>query len=472
LSGRRRSKRQWAFGLVLCALLTVATLVGIEVMASAFVPSWPARAMVPRLPWEPRTLAAPFRQQPWLADPDNSWGMRDRERSFDKPPGVYRSVFIGDSFVESRFTPKSLPALVQQKLDPEEKRLEAINFGVSATGPREYFYRLRDVAMRLRPTPCWSSSTQATTFSCAARTSPVPSVSSMPRRAAPFSRRSCRVRTGCWPIGSDFHRFFGSATQAPPDEAEQLFDIVSGPREQRQQRLVAYVRKWLQPKSSDEEVAEILGRGNAAYLDVAEPGVTADQEYLLDWMLRILMNWESGAILGPRNEAEIREMAGRGYIPATLSWLSAMNREAQAQGVPILFFAIPVGSVDPDYARFWQSWPLTDTWNRFLRGAASTIGRRCRPRTTAADRSRSGPRRNPWHLSQARRPLDPARRGPRCRSRGPRTRAPHGSTYTIAVVRALAEFDSLYGSARKLQKQPVTSTGAPPEALEAGSGAE
>jgi hypothetical protein len=82
-------------------------------------------------------------------------------------------------------------------------------------------------------------------------------------------------------------------------------------------------------------------------------------------MLRILMNWETGAILGPRNEAEIREMAGRGYLPATLSWLAAMNREAQAHGVPILFFAIPVGSVDPDYARFWQSWPLTDTWNRF-----------------------------------------------------------------------------------------------------------
>lgn len=362
---RRRSKRHLAFGLVLGALLTVATLVGIEAMASAFVPSWPARAMVPRLPWEPRTLAAPFRQQPWLADPDNSWGMRDRERSFDKPPDVYRSVFIGDSFVESRFTPKSLPALVQQKLDPEEKRLEAINFGVSATGPREYFYRLRDVAMRLRPDALLVFVYSGNDFLLGGEDFPGPLrlVDASPGGSL---LASVMPRTN-WLLANRIRlpSLFGAGTQAPPDEAEQLFAIVSGPREQRQQRLVAYVRKWLPPKSSDEQVAEILGRGNGAYLDIAEPAGTGDQEYLLDWMLRILMNWETGAILGPRNEAEIREMAGRGYIPATLSWLTAMNREAQAQGVPILFFAIPVGSVDPDYARFWESWPLTDTWNRF-----------------------------------------------------------------------------------------------------------
>ena len=365
MRGRRRSKRHLAFGLVLGVLLTVATLAGIEVMASAFVPPWPARAMVPRLPWEPRTLAAPFRQQPWLADPDNSWGMRDRERSFDKPPGVYRTVFVGDSFVESRFTPKSLPALVQQKLDPEEKHLEAINFGVSATGPREYFYRLRDVAMQLRPDALLVFVYSGNDFLQGGEDFPGPLrlVDASPGGSL---LASVMPRTN-WLLANRIRlsSLFGSASQAPLDEAEQLFAIVSGPREQRQQRLVAYVRQWLPPKISDEQVAEIFGRGNGAYLDVAEPAATGDQEYLLDWMLRILMNWESGAILGPRNEAEIREMAGRGYIPATLSWLNAMNREAQAQGVPILFFAIPVGSVDPDYARFWQSWPLTDTWNRF-----------------------------------------------------------------------------------------------------------
>lgn len=365
MRGRRRSKRHLAFGLVLGVLLTVATLAGIEVMASAFVPPWPARAMVPRLPWEPRTLAAPFRQQPWLADPDNSWGMRDRERSFDKPPGVYRTVFVGDSFVESRFTPKSLPALVQQKLDPEEKHLEAINFGVSATGPREYFYRLRDVAMQLRPDALLVFVYSGNDFLQGGEDFPGPLrlVDASPGGSL---LASVMPRTN-WLLANRIRlsSLFGSASQAPLDEAEQLFAIVSGPREQRQQRLVAYVRQWLPPKISDEQVAEIFGRGNGAYLDVAEPAATGDQEYLLDWMLRILTNWESGAILGPRNEAEIREMAGRGYLPATLSWLNAMNREAQAQGVPILFFAIPVGSVDPDYARFWQSWPLTDTWNRF-----------------------------------------------------------------------------------------------------------
>ena len=365
MRGRRRSKRHLAFGLVLGALLTGATLAGIVAMASAFAPSWPARAMVPRPPWEPRTLAAPFRQQPWLADPDNSWGMRDRERSFDKPPGVYRTVFIGDSFVESRFTPKSLPALVQQKLDPEGKHLEAISFGVSAIGPREYFYRLRDVAMRMSPDALLVFVYSGNDFLLGGEDFPGP-LRLVDVSPGGSLLASVMPRTN-WLLANRIRlpSLFGGGTQAPPDEAEQLFAIVSGPRELRQQRLVAYVRKWLPPKSSDEEVAEILGRGNGAYLDIAEPAGTGDQEYLLDWMLRILMNWETGAILGPRNEAEIREMAGRGYIPATLSWLTAMNREAQEQGVPILFFAISIGNVDPDYARFWKSWPLTDTWNRF-----------------------------------------------------------------------------------------------------------
>ncbi|MBY0322073.1 MAG: hypothetical protein K2X72_25330 [Reyranella sp.] len=123
---------------------------GIEILSSFYVPAWPARAMNPREPALVRVLPTPFKNQPWFADPDNSWGMRDSERTIDKPLGTWRAIFVGDSFVDSRFTPLSLPAAVQQRTQPGQK-IEAVNLGVPATDPRSYYFRVRDVAVELQP---------------------------------------------------------------------------------------------------------------------------------------------------------------------------------------------------------------------------------------------------------------------------------------------------------------------------------
>lgn len=132
--------RRLAFGAVLGAIVLTASLAGIELLSSLFAPPWPARAMNPNPPAVAQVLSGPFARQPWLGDADNSWGMRDRERTLAKPAGIFRAVFIGDSFVESRFTPLSLPAAVQKRLDPSETRFEAVNLGVSATDPRGYYF--------------------------------------------------------------------------------------------------------------------------------------------------------------------------------------------------------------------------------------------------------------------------------------------------------------------------------------------
>lgn len=81
-----------AFSVVFGAILLVVTLVGVEVLSSYFVPPWPARALNPRQPTPQLTLAAPFRNQPWLAEADNSWGLRDSERTISKPPGAWRAL--------------------------------------------------------------------------------------------------------------------------------------------------------------------------------------------------------------------------------------------------------------------------------------------------------------------------------------------------------------------------------------------
>ena len=59
----------------------------------------------------------------------------------------FRSVLVGDSFLEGFFVRAPLSAFVEQRLAAAGRPdMEAINFGVSATGPRQYYYRIKDVA--------------------------------------------------------------------------------------------------------------------------------------------------------------------------------------------------------------------------------------------------------------------------------------------------------------------------------------
>ncbi len=71
-----------------------------------------------------------------------------------RPAGGFRSVFIGDSYLEFQLTRLTVPggsgaALHQGRGQPNA---EMINLGISATDPRSYYYRmLRDVAFALSP---------------------------------------------------------------------------------------------------------------------------------------------------------------------------------------------------------------------------------------------------------------------------------------------------------------------------------
>src|SRR6188474_2416926 len=135
------------FGGIYALILVFATLAGIECLSAFYAPSWPARA----LRSVPTTLAGgPFGVEPWTGY--NSWGLRDVERKVAKRAGgAPRVVFVGDSFVESAFTPLSLPAVVEARIVAEGGTIEAYNLGVSGTDPRSYFYRIRDIALHLSP---------------------------------------------------------------------------------------------------------------------------------------------------------------------------------------------------------------------------------------------------------------------------------------------------------------------------------
>ena len=355
-------RKRLAFGLVFAAILLAFTLAGLELLASFVVPPWPARALNPRAPATARALSPPFKGQPWLAEPDNSWGVRDRERSLDKAAGMFRAVFVGDSFVESRYTRLSLPAKVQQRLDPSESRLEAVDLGVGATDPRSYYYRIRDVALAIHPDALLVFLYAGNDFMPGDQP-----FSTWPRLVdeSPGGSLLGRImpRTNWLVVNRlDLSSFFRFRAKSPSNDDVLLYEAITAPKEDRLRRLVSYVRTYIDPPASDAEVAEILERGGGRYLEVAQPGAY-DQEYLVDWMLRILMLWEAESRVGTTPQDVVR-LADRGHVDATLTWIHAIERLAREHGKPLLLFVIPVGSVDPQFRDFWAPWPRAYLWNR------------------------------------------------------------------------------------------------------------
>lgn len=350
------------FSVVFGSLLLVVTLVGIEVLASYYVPAWPARAINPREPALARTLAPPFRNQPWLADPDNSWGLRDIERTIAKPPGMRRAVFVGDSFVESRFTPLSLPAAVQQRL-PAGDRIEAVNLGVAATDPRSYYYRIRDVALDLEPDAVLLFIYAGNDF-----VNPDNGYTMWPRLVdeSPGGAIVGTVmpRTNWLLVNRlDLADFFRSRVKAPQSDEALLFEAVTAPPAERLKKIVSYVKTYHFPDVPEEKLRELLARGDQRFIDIARPQQGPEQEYLLDWMFDTLLSWETSDFEVARNRADAVRLANPGQVDATLSWIEATQRLLRARSIPLVVFLIPMGSVDPQYVEFWKPWPRAYSWN-------------------------------------------------------------------------------------------------------------
>jgi hypothetical protein len=84
----------------------------------------------------------------------NSAGMRDREHSVQKPPGVFRVLLLGDSFMEALQVPfdSSFPALLERGLAQQAgKRVEVVSAGVSGWGTDDELRYLTQYGLQYRP---------------------------------------------------------------------------------------------------------------------------------------------------------------------------------------------------------------------------------------------------------------------------------------------------------------------------------
>ena len=356
-------RKRLAFGAIYGALLVAVALSGIEFLASFYVPAWPARALrsVPTSnPVTPTTQ--PASEQDLNTVPFNSWGMKDMEHSLARPAnGAPRVVFIGDSFVEAAFQPLSLPAAVQRQVEAAGERIEAINLGVSATNPRSYYYRTRDVALELSPDMLLLFVYAANDFMAAdAGYSPWPKL--VDESPGGSLLGTIMPRTNWLLVNRLRLSELLHGNLALPGETEMLSDDLHAPPGERTGRLVAHVMKYYYPDLPQEKIREILARGDERLWRQAEHNPD-EQEYLMGWLLNSLVSWETSDVEVAKNRTDAVRLAGDGEVGATLSWIEATEKLAREHGLPLVVFLVPVGSVDPDYADFWKPWPRAYSWN-------------------------------------------------------------------------------------------------------------
>jgi hypothetical protein len=351
------TKRFWfwpIYGLVLLALV----LAGAEYISSYSAPSWPARDLRP-VPVNALTVnvKAVLGDTPDLIPSYNDWAIRDRPRSIARPPNVaFRSVLVGDSFLEGYYLSAPLATLVERRWVAQSLRdMEAINLAIAATGPRQYYARIKRVALELDPD-------LVAVFVYAGNdmmdkpfdpSSLPPLIDELP---APSLLGAVAPRT-TWILANRL-RFseVGRANKDIPGEDALLREWAAQPSAEPVAQVVRHMRSHYFPRLSEETITEILLRGGGR-LRTAARYRDHDREYLGGWLLSGMIDWETGQWVVPRDAAEAAQMAGDTMVGETLSWLQAMDRLVSSHGKRLVIALIPVGTVDPDYVEFWRPWP-------------------------------------------------------------------------------------------------------------------
>jgi len=286
----------------------------------------------------------------------NDWALRDRPRSFDRPPGVrFRSLLVGDSNLEGVFLRAPLSSFVEQRFAAAgQTDIEAINFGVSATGPRHYYYRIKNIGLALKPDAIvlavyTGNDFVSTPFGGWMR----PPIAELP---LPSLLAGPAPRTTWLAVNRLGLSEFGRGHQGGDGEFARLNEWLKLPADERLERVVQHVRRNYHPRLSEETIREILMRDGGRFwtaFDRAAP----DREFLAGWLLAGMVDWETGTWKMPRDAEEADRMDGTSMVDETLSWLVAADRLAKENGVQLVVALLPVGTVDPAYADFWRAWP-------------------------------------------------------------------------------------------------------------------
>jgi hypothetical protein len=361
---RRQPLKKTLFWAAYALLLAAFTVGGLELASIFFTPAWPAFELRPIRASsdairEIKTLAAAPQSIPFY----NSWGVKDRERSIEKPSGIrFRSIVVGDSFVEGAF---ALPTVTDDVEQDWSKKgitdMEAVNLGISATGPPQYYYRIKRVALDLHPDAIVLVFYAGNDFLSQALPawSIPPFIAELPE---PSILGTVAPHLTWLAVNRLALSEYGRGNKPVPNEFDILADILKKPRADRPALLAQHLKTYYFPQKDLETMREILSRGGDRFWDAFEDTGT-EREFLMAWMIANMVDNETGTWKTARNVEEADKLVDPREIEATLSWLTAARDLVEASGVKFLIAIAPVGSVDPRYAEFWQPWPRYFAWN-------------------------------------------------------------------------------------------------------------
>ncbi len=325
-------RKRAAFWTIYGVMLVGVTLAGLELVCSYIVPPWPAYVLRPTFVTQ-ASFAQVNKATPETPTFVNSWGMRDLERSVVRPAGVgERVVFVGDSFLEGAFTRAALSTRVDNLLAGHG--IEVINLGVSGTGPADYYTRIRDVALKLRPDVIFLFIFSGNDFGEPAFSEPWPPI---------LPRTSWAVRA-----------LTAAPSRIPPDETVRLLEMAGRP--DRVHAIATYMKGRYLRDVPLEAIEEVLRRNGESYFSVFTDR-PIDRELIQGWMVELMVKWETGTWAVPRNSDDAASVADMAGVANTVRWLRATERLATDHGVKLVPVLVPTGIVDPAYAAFWKPWP-------------------------------------------------------------------------------------------------------------------
>ena len=351
------SRKIW-FWPVYLVLLVGVTLAGAEFFASYYVPSWPARDLRPiAMEGLTRNVAKAYADSPELIPFYNDWGVRDRQRSIARPADVrFRSVLVGDSFLEGYYVPAPISELIEKRwAEKGRSDMEAINLGIAATSPRQYYYRIKRVALALKPDAIVifvyagndfiPMRLDAFTMPALAEELPVPSILGS---VAPRTDWLVANRLGLSEIGR--------GNKEIPGEAALLNDWANQPTPELTERVVQHMKKYDDPEKSEDAMREVILRGGDRFRKAVAKRA-ADREFGAGRLISGIIDWETGQWIVPRTAEEADRLEGATLVDETLSWLVGAEQLAREHGAQLFVALAPVGAVDPNYVEFWQPWP-------------------------------------------------------------------------------------------------------------------
>jgi hypothetical protein len=347
--------RKFVLWILYAGLLLTVTIFGLEGLSTLVVPAWPARELRPIDALGLSMAALKSIVGPALVPTYNSWGLRDRERSLTKPAAIkFRSVLVGDSFLEGSMVTRPVGQRIESLLsEAGQNDMEAVNLGVSATGPSQYYYRIEKFALGLQPDAIVLNFFSGNDF-VEEPYSPWNIPPFVAERPKPSWLGAVAPRL-TWLIVNRL-----GLSEAGNGEASTDFLTINGaldkPPAERLEILTQYVATHSSPAKEATAVRPILARAGDKFWK-AFGHRDRDQEFLAGWLLTNMVGSETSDWPVPLTAEEAERTLDRTLLDATLTWIVATTELARKHNVKLMIVLSPTSIIDPLYADFWAPWP-------------------------------------------------------------------------------------------------------------------